>query len=162
MSDFIHNKLNPWYAWASTLGPCQQDGNATVHWGFTYLDAYDYTGKVDNDGKACSFGTASGNQHGGITQILTGTTFFKNKVHGLANVYFPFYNPTQHTIYEVRDGFVHGKVTAHFGDGTIENRLFSKGAIAKKNVSASEAFYNIDGTVGTALDSNWQDYVDEI
>ena len=54
MSDFIHNELNPWYAWATTEGPCQAIGTSTVvlYWLGSTL-TYDYTGHVDADGKAC-------------------------------------------------------------------------------------------------------------
>ena len=112
---------------------------------------------MDADGRACSFGSAS--REGAIGQgtvvVESPTTFYDNAVHGLAL-------ETQNgrsDVYETRNGLLYGKVTQHtLGDNpSIVNHLWSVAGqkYVTKTVSASEAFYNSDASIGTALDSDW-------
>ena len=150
MSEFIHNELNPWYDWASTLGPCQQNGTATVLFGD---NEFAYVGKVDDQGRACAYGTAENDLLGG-TKLQYPTTFYANKVHGLANVDYTGIN--QHSIYERREAIAHGKITVYETDGSVRNYYYDDGKeIARKVVTAETAWYNEDATIGTALDPSW-------
>ena len=67
--------------------------------------------------------------------------------------------------YEVRKGIRHGKETFRIDAASITNATWAPGNNTGANfntarpVSNEDAFYNADGTFGTADDSNWADFM---
>ena len=61
---------------------------------------------------------------------------------------------------ETRYGVRHGKGALYHSDGRIYNHIDDMdNTILSAYVDAENAYYNYDGTVGTAIDVNWYDYV---
>ena len=89
MSHYIHYRLDPWYAWATTEGPCQEIGASTVtfKWGTAevsgiFYGGWAFTGHLDADGKACDGSGYATLKRGEITYTAKGG-FFNDEFHGL-------------------------------------------------------------------------------
>lgn len=153
MTDYIEEELVEHFDSLRNVGYLTP-GNTTVEvqqWDGSAIDC-DYTGDINPDGEAHGIGKAVCPENNAsfdgqfMFDVVHGKQLFKWANFGTA-------------IYEYRQGDLHGKEVLFIEGLTpkIFNKYYSKGVFKDLlEVTEEEAWYNIDGSIGTASDANWQ------
>lgn len=164
VSAFLRDQLDPWFVWATTTddGPCKATGSPTMEHMIlppgTYTNTYTWSGNVDASGNACGFGIGFSNDDLWADYDNVSSAY-NNVWHGKTH----YQNVILSETCEVRNNLRHGKCTAHWADGElVRNYLYDNGDnIQNKSLAnpEEEAFFNEDGSVNSALNTNWEDYL---
>ena len=85
MTAYWLNVVKPWMDWAvSEVGPCHATGSISTY-GMNNYEAVTYTGHVDDQGRACGYGSAIGS-----TSFFTAkSAWLANELHGFAHIGYP-------------------------------------------------------------------------
>ena len=173
MSHYIHYHLDPWYAWATTDGPCQEIGTSKVFFklgnaevsGIYYKRSgfygdWTFTGHLDTYGKACDGSGYATLTKGDITYTATGG-FFNDEFHGLILIRTGTNALTD--VIETKNAYWFGKRTDF---STSTNLLLaneydtSTYGWFRDQLEIEELFYDSKGKIVQALDLNWETHVD--